>query len=84
MGTLKKTPSVSGAAAITASRSSDGRGEYEWEPESDGRYLVHLYGRGPWKVEVRQSAIEPYDFEVAAAPGPDDEVLFRKIELRAR
>ncbi|MHC5012366.1 MAG: hypothetical protein ACYTG6_15725, partial [Planctomycetota bacterium] len=65
-------------------RSVDGRGQYDWMPEGGGRYLVRLFGRGPWNVEVRHPDLEPVDFEVRDAPlGPADDVLKHEVVLRA-
>ena len=65
-------------------RSADGRGEYDWLPEDGGRYLVHLYGRGPWTVAVRHAKIQPVDFHVRdEVRGPTDDVLTRDVVLRA-
>jgi hypothetical protein len=65
-------------------RSMDGRGEYDWMPEVGGRYLVRLFGRGPWNVEVRHPQIEPVDFWVRdASSGSAADVLTREVALRA-
>lgn len=80
-------PKLPGFSLDTVSiipRSSDGLGQYDWMPEGGGRYLVRLFGRGPWNVEVRHRMTEPVDFMVRdALPGPADDVLTHEVALRA-
>ncbi len=79
-----KPPGFSLDTVTVIPRSADGYGQYDWMPEGGGRYLVRLFGRGPWQVEVRHPQVEPVDFEVSGtSPGPDDDVLTHEIALRA-